>query len=149
MSCSMLQSMHPETQGHTSNARVSAMWMSPLTLAYRAAGANLKDFSNRWVYARLELWEVASDSVSQHKTACLPVTLTLWHCKAIVQDVTSRERFSALRHVIPKPSCPAIWTIYEPAWANLPTVKIAMCLASLIVIDQITRLCAYKSTPKL
>ncbi len=46
--------------------------------------------------------------------------------------------FSALRHIVSKPSSLAFRTTYEPASANLPTVKNAMYLASLKLVKQIT-----------
>jgi len=46
---------------------------------------------------------------------------------------------SALRHIVSKPSNPALRTIYEPASANLSTVKNAMNLASLQRVEQITK----------
>ena len=47
--------------------------------------------------------------------------------------------FSALQHIVSKPSNHAFWTTYEPASAKLPAVKNAMYLASLQLLEQITK----------
>ena len=47
--------------------------------------------------------------------------------------------FSALQHIVSKPSNPAFRTIYAPASAKLPAVKNAMYLAPLQLLEQITK----------
>ena len=51
---------------------------------------------------------------------CLTLRLTVWHCKAIVQVCGFlTETFSALRHIVSKPSSLAFRTTYEPRISKL------------------------------